>query len=59
MTLSQKSLLVVLVLVRDKDFARLLPSEDFPAFGAPTRTTTDSCSISKQIGPPRRIEDVP
>ena len=45
MTLSQKSLLVVLVLVRDKAFPRLLDSEDFPAFGAPTKTTTDSCSI--------------
>ena len=45
MTLSQKSLLVVLVLVRVRAFARLLESEDFPAFGAPTKTTTDSCSI--------------
>ena len=59
MTLSQKSLLVVLVLVRDKAFARLLESEDFPAFGAPTKTTTDFMQHLEQIGPPRRIEEVP
>ena len=45
-TLSQKSLLVVLVLVSDKDLARLLANEDFPAFGAPTKTTTDSYRLS-------------
>ena len=33
------------LLVSDQDLARLLANEDFPAFGAPTKTTTNSCNI--------------